>query len=197
MKQQYFLLAALLSVMVGCKTSIYTYQSEKTKGVDFSKYKTYAFLPTKDTAYTKLRNKESVEKSLARDVIAQLSSKGMVMDSLQPDCLFTYTLVINQSQAIGQKPNEVSNLYQFDPLYPGTGNIYYYRIDNGPTTYNGNIVVNTFRDGSLVIDMIDRKENKVIWRTSAQARQNENELQGSKTTLKEVIPQMFRKFPVK
>jgi hypothetical protein len=197
MKHQYFFLVALLSVIAGCKTSIYTYQSEKTKGVDFSKYKTYAFLPTKDTAYTKLRDRQNVEKALARDVIAQLSARGMIMDSLNPDCLFTYTLVIIRNQEIGNRPNETSNLYQYDPLYPGTGNIYYYRVDNGPTTYNGNIMVNTYRDGSLVIDMIDRKENKVIWRTGAKARQNENELQGTRTTLKEVIPQMFKKFPVK
>jgi hypothetical protein len=197
MKQNYFCITALLLALVACKTSIYTYQAEKTKGADFSKYKTYAFIPTKDTAYTKLRNKTDVEKALAREVIAQLNSRRMVMDSLNPDCLFTYTLVINRNQEIGQKAPETSNLYQYDPLYPGSGNIYYYRVDNGPTTYNGNIVVNTFRDGSLVIDMIDRKENKVIWRTSAQVRQNENELQGTRTTIKEVIPEMFRKFPVK
>ena len=190
-------MAILLSVMVACKTSIYTYQAEKTKGTDFSKYKTYAFLPTKDTAYTKLRDKENVEKALAREVIAQLNSRGMAMDSLNPDCLFTYTLVINRTQAIGQKAPEVSNLYQYDPLYPGSGNIYYYRVDNGPTSYNGNIVVNTFRDGSLVIDMIDRKENKIVWRTSAQAKVNENELQGTRTTIKEVVPEMFRKFTAK
>jgi hypothetical protein len=196
MKRNYFILAIILFISA-CKTSIYTYQAEKTKGVDFSKYKTYAFVPTKDTAYSKLMNKENVEKSLAREVINQLSARGMAMDSLQPDCLFTYTLVINRSQEIGKRPNEVSNLYQYDPLYPGSGNIYYYRIDNGPTTYNGNIMVNTFRDGSLVIDMIDRKENKVIWRTSAQAKLNENELRGTKTTIREVVPEMFRKFPVK
>jgi hypothetical protein len=197
MKRNYFLSAALLLILMACKTSIYTYQAEKTKGVDYSKYKTYAFIPSKDTAYSKFINKENVEKALAREVMNQLSSRGMTMDSLHPDCLFTYTLVINRTQEIGKRPNEVSNLYQYDPLYPGSGNIYYYRIDNGPTTYNGNIMVNTFRDGSLAIDMIDRKENTVIWRTSAQARQNENELRGTRTTIKEVVPEMFKKFPVK
>ncbi len=198
MKKINLVFFALIGGLAACKTSQFTYQSEKTKGVDYSKYKTYAFLPTRDTAFTKLVNKANVERNLAGEVKVQLKAHGMVLDTLNPDCLFTYTLVMNRAQQIGPKAPEVSSVYAYAPTYPGNeGNVYYYRPDYGPTNYNGSVAVSSFRDGSLIIDMIDRKDNKVIWRSSAAARINEEEAQGARATLKEIIPEMFKKFPVK
>jgi hypothetical protein len=57
--------------------------------------------------------------------------------------------------------------------------------------------VTTFRDGSLVIDMIDRKENKIIWRSSAQGKVNEKDRQGIRPTIDQVVPAMFKNFPIK
>jgi len=195
MKRNVWTLIIALFVFAACNTSSNLYQAEKTKGVDFKKYKTYAWLATKDTAYTKLANKRNVERALATEVIKQLSERGMVLDTLHPDCLFTYTLVMNKTYEVGQQPNEVYNTQVFAPVYPGQANIYYYHNDYGPSMYNGHISVTTFRDGSLVIDMVDQNENKVIWRTSAQAKRDEANLKGVKATVKEIIPEMFKKFP--
>jgi hypothetical protein len=197
MKKNQFLLLIIFAFIAGCKVSNNLYQSEKTKGTDFSKYKTYAWRATKDTAYTKLVSKKNVERALANEVIQELTKRGMTMDTLNPDCLFTYTLVMNKTYEVGQAPNEVYNTQVFAPVYPGQGNIYYYHDDYGPAMYNGRINVSTFRDGSLVIDMIDRKDKKIVWRSSVQAKKNENELQGVKATVKEIVPEMFKKFPKK
>lgn len=195
MKRNDWILLSIMLMLAACNTSNNIYKAEKTKGVDFKNYKTYAWLPTKDTAYTKLVNKQNVERALANEVIKQLTGRGMVLDTLHPDCLFTYTLVMNKTYNVGQQPNDVINTQVYAPVYPGQNNIYYYRTDYGPSPYSGHMSVSTFRDGSLVIDMIDQKENKVIWRTSAQARKSEDELQGVKATVKEIIPEMFKKFP--
>ena len=56
--------------------------------------------------------------------------------------------------------------------------------------------VTTFRDGTLVIDMIDRKENKIVWRTSAEGKVQEKDRQGVKPTVNEIVPIMFKKFPI-
>jgi hypothetical protein len=57
--------------------------------------------------------------------------------------------------------------------------------------------VATFRDGALLIDMIDKKENKIIWRTSAQGSVEEKDRKGPRQTINQIIPVMFKKFPVK
>ena len=197
MKKNILILVTTLFIISGCYESGNIYQSEKTKGVDFKKYKTYAWLPTKDTAYTRLVNQKNVESALAADVIQELTKRGMTLDTLNPDCLFTYTLVMNKTYQVGQRPPEIYTPNSYAPVYAGQNNIYYYRSDYGLPNYSGGMMVTTFRDGSLVIDMIDRQTNKIIWRASAQGKQDENNLKGVKATAREIVPRMFKKFPVK
>jgi hypothetical protein len=195
-----------LIVVIFCTGSCYTptanlYQSEKTKGVNFKNYKTYAWLHTNDTAYTKLASKQKVESALSAAVVQQLSKRGMVLDTLNPDCLFTYTLVLNKTYEVGQEPPEVYAPQTNAGPLPGQYNMYYYVPSStayyNPNLYQGSMKVTTFRDGSLVIDMIDRKENKIIWRSSAQGKVNEKDRKGIQPTIDQVVPAMFKKFPVK
>jgi hypothetical protein len=177
------------------------YQSEKTKGVDFKNYKTYAWLATKDTAtYTTLASKQKVETALAAAVIQQLTRRGMTFDSLNPDCLFTYSLVLNKTYQVGNEPPPVYAPQSNPGAIPGQYNMYYYvpsyDYNYQPAMYGGGLKVTTFRDGSLVIDMLDRKENKIIWRTSAQGKVEEKDRQGVRPTIDQIVPIMFKKFPV-
>jgi len=65
MKKQKIYLAVLL-ILAGCYSpTANLYNSEKTEGVDYKKYKTYAWLPTKDTAYTQLVERQRVAAALA------------------------------------------------------------------------------------------------------------------------------------
>lgn len=191
------LLATAIFAASACTTSSNVYSYEKTKNIEFKQYKTYAWLATADTAFTALVNKKNLERNLAAEVIKVLNQRGMAMDTLSPDCLFTYTLVMNKTYEVGQQPNEVYAPQVYAPVWAGQANVYYYRPDYGPSMYNGKMSVTTFRQGSLVIDMIDRKSHTVVWRSSAQAKKDEHNLPGLKTTLKEIIPEMFKKFPVK
>lgn len=202
MKKTSLPILALLFALVSCYSpTANLYQSEKTKGVDFKKYKTYAWLATKDTSYTKLANKQNVESALAAAVIQQLSQRGMVLDTVNPDCLFTYSLVLNKTYQVGDQPPPVYAPQSNPGAAPGQYNMYYYvpsyDYNYQPAMYGGGLKVTTFRDGSLVIDMIDRKENKIIWRTSAQGKVEEKYRKGVRPTVNEIVPIMFKKFPVK
>jgi hypothetical protein len=197
MKSQYLGILLVVFALVGCYGTSNIYQSEKTKGVDFKKYKTYAWLPTTDTAYTKIVSKKKVERALVAEVIKQLTARGMTLDTLHPDCLFTYTLVMNKTYQVGQQPPEIFNQQQYAPMYAGQAQVYTYIPYSGPTYYSGGLDVTTYREGSLVIDMIDRQENKVVWRSSVQGKQDEDNRLGVKTNIDQAVPKMFKKFPVK
>jgi len=55
-----FALAGLMALLfAACASGPKMYSSESLKGVDFSKYKTYAFLPTKDTSYSKIVDRKN------------------------------------------------------------------------------------------------------------------------------------------
>jgi hypothetical protein len=95
----YLMIGAMVFAMAACfPTSNNVYQSESTKGVNFQKYKTYGWLASKeDTSYSKLASRKTVESALAQAVSQQLNQRGMTFDSLNPDCLFTYTLVLKKT----------------------------------------------------------------------------------------------------
>lgn len=192
---------AFLLALVACYSPTKNiYQSEKTPGVDFKNYKTYAWLPTKDTSFTKLASKKNVELALAQAVSQQLNMRGMQFDSLTPDCLFTYSLVLTKTYQVGQEPPPVYAPQSNAGALPGQYNMYYYVPAStayyNPELYQGSMKVTTFRDGTLVIDMIDRKTNKIIWRTDAQGKVEEKDRKGVRPTINEIVPIMFKKFPI-
>jgi Domain of unknown function (DUF4136) len=199
-KNQIFTLAVILFLTACYSPTANLYQAEKTKGVDFKNYKTYAFLHTNDTAYTKLEDKQKVESALAAAVRQQLTKHGMVLDSAKPDCLFTYTLVLNKTYQVGQSPSPVYAPQSNVGALPGQYDMYYYVPQStayyNPALYQGSMQVTTFRDGSLVIDMIDRKDKKIIWRSSAQGKVDERDRKGIRPTIDQIVPAMFKKFPV-
>ena len=164
-------------------------------------YKTYAWLPTKDTSFTKLANKKAVESSLASAVSQQLNARGMKFDSLTPDCLFTYSLVLTKTYQVGQEPPPVYAPNSNPGALPGQYDMYYYVPAStamyNPDLYQGSMKVTTFRDGALVIDMIDRKSNQIVWRSNAQGKVDERDRKGVRPTINEIVPAMFKKFPIK
>ncbi len=202
MKKSHLFLFVVIIYIGSCYTpTANLYQSEKTKGVNFNNYKTYAWLHTNDTAYTKLADKQKVESALSAAVIQQLSKRGMVLDTVKPDCLFTYTLVLNKTYQVGQSPPPVYAPQSNAGALPGQYNMYYYVPAStayyNPDLYQGSMKVTTFRDGSLVIDMIDTKDKKIVWRSSAQGKVDEKDRQGIRPTIDQVVPAMFKKFPIK
>lgn len=203
MKKNYLLVYFILFSLVACfSPTANLYQSESTKGVDFNSYKTYAWLHTKeDSTYTKLASKAAVEAALAQAVSQQLNQRGMKFDSLNPDCLFTYSLVLNKTYQVGETPPPVYAPQSYVGPAPGQYNVYYWTPNStayyDPALYQGSMKVATFRDGTLVIDMIDKKNNSIIWRTSAQGQVNEKDRKGVRPTVNEIVPIMFKKFPVK
>ncbi len=200
MKKSYLFLAAIFILTACYSPTANIYNSEKTQGVDYKNYKTYAWLATKDTAYTKLASKKAVESALAVAVRQQLTNRGMVLDTVNPDCLFTYTLILNKTYTYGQEPPPVYAPQSNAGPLPGQYDMYYYVPAStayyNPALYQGTMKVTTFRDGTLVIDMIDRKENKIVWRTSAEGKVQEKDRQGVKPTVNEIVPIMFKKFPI-
>ena len=188
---------AVVASTAGCHSTSKMYSTETAPNIDFARYKTYAYFPTKDTAYTKMLNKRKVESALAAEVIKQLAKKGMVLDTVNPDCLFTYTLIMHRKYEIDQEKEVEYSPQVYDPMYGQQGYVYVFSSDNRPVVYNGKMNIDTLREGSLVIDMIDRKDHAIVWRTAAQATRPESNLSTLQETLRIIIPEMFKKLPRK
>jgi hypothetical protein len=184
-------------LFAACSSGPKMYSSESLNGVDFSKYKTYAFLPTKDTAYSKVVDRKKLVAALTEEGFRVLSEKGMVYDTANPDVLFRYNLVMKKDYQVNRDQQITYSPYIETANMPNQPKIYYFSSDNRPEVYNGNAQLESYRDGTMVIDMIDHKTNEVVWRSTAQARKEEASLMDIKTTVQIVIPNMFHKFPIK
>ncbi|MBN9296445.1 MAG: DUF4136 domain-containing protein [Filimonas sp.] len=195
MKTLSFFLIALFAMACSHAPKIFT--SETTPSVNFSQYKTYAFIPTTDTGFTKLINRKAFERELAIAGREQLKSRGMILDTIHPDCLFQYTLIMKKDYALEQQQHVDYNPRVYNTVAYNGDPIYYFSSDNKPAVYGGKTTLQTFRDGSFVIDMIDTKTKQVLWRSSAVAKRDEKNLPPMKETIDYVVPQMFKSFPKK
>jgi hypothetical protein len=82
-------------------------------------------------------------------------------------------------------------------IYGPNTNIYYFSSDNRPVTYQGKMTLDTLREGSMVIDMIDAKSKKIIWRSIAQSKHAESERIKDEKQVEAVLAEMLKKLPKK
>ncbi|QGW28561.1 DUF4136 domain-containing protein [Phnomibacter ginsenosidimutans] len=210
--------AFLLIILSACSNSNVLYSSEKLLPTGYDQYKTFAFLPTTDTQYAKMLNNNRFLPLLAAEGRTALEKKGLVLDTLHPDCLFTYHLVINRTYQGNQQQEVVYNPQVYNaasiPLYnqsgsavsggtymragtaPGSG-IYYFSSDNRPYAFNGKMTVDTLREGSMVIDMIDTKTKAIIWRSVMQGKAIESQTMPIDASIRYYIPKMLKNLPRK
>jgi len=136
---------SLFLTFVSC--SSVTVTTDYDRSADFSKYKTFAFfeLADKSGSISDL-NKNRIINS----VKAEMSKKGFVEKGTNPDLLINLTTFIENKQSIS------SNTYGYGGYYRpyGWGGGYV-----GTTTYD----VYNYKDGSLIIDIIDAAKNQLVW----------------------------------
>ncbi|MDI3320702.1 DUF4136 domain-containing protein [Pinibacter soli] len=210
------LIASVIICSCSSKQAI-QFSQEKMQNVDFKKYNTYAFLPTTDTQYAKLVNRTVLVPLMVTEVKDQLDAKGMKLDTLHPDCLFTYELVmkydyqVSQDKVVDYSPQtltraDMPSYNSYSGLSGGSyvrantdpfSNVYYYSSDNRPVTYHGKMQIDTLREGSLVIDMIDAKSKEIVWRSMVKGQRAEAVKMTPEAATKYYIPKMLKKLPRK
>ena len=210
-----FLLAL---IVVACSKPAAIFSSEKLIPSGYDAYKTYAFVPTTDTNYARIINRQVLVPLLIEEATRQLNAKGLTLDTAHPDCLFTYNLVVqrdmnaSRDQMVAYKPQyynagEIPNVNSYGVgitgasavragTDPGSG-YYYYSSDNRPYSYAGKTIVDTMREGTMVIDMIDAKTREVIWRSKVESKRQESMVLTLKEAQQYYIPKMLKDLPRK
>lgn len=120
------------------------------KKADFSKYKTFDVYPVdeKNQSISQL-NRNRITSS----VTAELTKKGLKQTSDNPDVLVNVVAILKNVKSVTAN----TDFYGYGGLYRpyawggGMGSAY--------TTYN----VDTYKDGSLIIDIIDAQTKNLVW----------------------------------
>lgn len=152
---------------------------EYDKSVDFSKFKTYAIDPVENAS------KPMVRLAIQAAVQDDLGKRGLTKVADNPDLYV---------QMYGATDSDVSFGYH-DPIYgngiPPTnyGIAFWYNIP-------GTVTSVVIHKGELVVDVVDAKQKKLIWRGIAKEKLSE---QRSKLLdqVNTAVEKMFQQYPVK
>lgn len=148
----------------GC--SPYRYYAIQSNQATFNKYRTFAWLPPVDTIKNPKYN-DIVDEKIKTEVTAGLEKRGLLLKSQRPDLLVRYTIAVSDKVKLYNNPVYV---YSNHWAYRGTvryrkGRYFYYSYPVPYTVYVGSEIEQIpYKEGTLIIDLIDRASGKVIWR---------------------------------
>ncbi len=188
-----YLLILMVAFIAAC-SGVQVY-SDYDKGVPFATYKTYAWMQRPDSIQDLFYRNELVDNSIKRYTSQELQARGLMVDSTQPDVLIEYHSAVQDKLQNVTTPVYANPypFYGYAPYgYPYNPYGYYY---GGPYVVGYNTQQIPYTQGTLIIDIIDRKTNHLIWRGwSVGVLTDEQALEAE---LPNDIHRIFKKYPVK
>jgi len=146
------------------RCSSYQYYAIQSDKVSFNKYHTFAWLPAPDTAG---HVSDLVDEKIKDEVTAGLERRGLALKTLRPDLLVRYSIEVRDRVRIYNNPTYT---YGPDVVYQGVthnryGRYFYYSYNRPFAVFVANDLVQVpYKEGTLVIDLIERRNHQVIWR---------------------------------
>ncbi len=131
----------------------------KANGVDFKKYKTYAWVAPGDTTLTMRRDDKLFAGTIYLYANEQLKKKGMVMVKSKPDAVFMFDTQVQDRTKYTQAPT-----LSVGVGYGGPG----YYVGGSVPVAGGQITATPFQEGRLIIEMFDTRSTELVWRGWAQ-----------------------------
>ena len=165
-------------MLFGCNDTYNKVSSEYDKSVDFTKYKTFSWLPDVADTTNSPYNNDIIRNNIRNYFGLCMSDRGYSFDAENPDLLMQ--LVITNTEK-GRQYSSHPSAYYYQPYYHGSSyytpyhhGYYYNGRGLGPNynygrhsdfreTYNQKYI-----DGSITLIFIDRKTDKVVWRGTAE-----------------------------
>lgn len=186
------LIVSLFALISACTPKVYTINPS---GNDLSNYKSFAYLPNTNVEVVGKNYSDTlVNRAIVEAVKLNLIEEGMELDRDEPDLLVLISTSTNIEVETETEPIYATYPYQYrstvvNPYYGP----YYYR---GYPSYSGVVGYNTstysYKEGTVVIDLIDRKTKKTVWKGIAS---DEIYSQANNAAIREMVDDIFDEFP--
>jgi len=193
MKKQILILLGLVAVMSSC--SSYNYYAVSNKKL--TEYRTYAWLPESKSKASNIYDNDIAADKIVEAASAELDKRGFKLNNKRPDMLVRYTAVVNKETKAYDEPVYYDAPGRYVPrvgLHRGRAFYYYAYRDPFPVYVGTEQRMVNVKQGSIMIDLIDRKTKKVIWRGWAEGELNNPEKAIAQLPM--VIENIFKKLPV-
>lgn len=189
-----FSLLVLLTLMAAC--SGYRYYAIQSSKVEFNKYRTFAWLPAADTSRNKQYN-DIADERIREQVTARLKQCGLKLAARAPDLLVRYSVIVKDRVRSYNYPMYVYDGY---PPYYGVirsrnGRLFYYNYRLPFTVYLGDEIEKVpYKEGPLIVDLIDRRSGWTVWRGYAVG--DINDPQTAVKDIPRVVDGILNKLPI-
>jgi hypothetical protein len=167
-----------IGILFGCKDSYDKVSSEYDKSVDFTKYKTFSWLPDVADTLNSSYNNDLIRNNIRNYFGLCMSDRGYSFNTENPDLLMQ--LIITNTKKV-RPNNNYPTSYYYNSYYYGSNYFspypynYYYNDHglHGDYYYSHNAEYRgrdnqTYVNGSITLIFTDRKTNKVVWRGTAE-----------------------------
>ena len=166
---------------------------EKDETANFSSYKSYAWVESKENQDDSTKSKVSdlSERKIKDAVNAELAKSGWKQSKNKPDVLLSYDVLVERSVKEETNPvySQPTTRYVYNPYSRRWVSVYY------PSQFLGyDKDQRSVREGTMTISVIDAKTDKTVWQGWTTAEVNSKNL-----TSKEIqngVKSIFKKFDV-
>lgn len=217
MKKGLHILLFIAFILFMIKCSVYNeIYSEYDHSVDFTQYKSFAWLPDsgitarKDSFRNTAYDNDVIRNNAKNYINHQLMDRGLNIHVDHPDALFQLVLLNEKRQRITTYlqpyyPYYFGTYRRFPYYYDGRSYYPYYYPYYDYYTYYGwgcnsiycepNAYKETYVKGTIIVNMFDRKQKKLLWSATA-----EGNIYDPSTIQEDVDPairKIMKTFPVK
>jgi hypothetical protein len=180
--------AVLFLALMACSPSV---QTDQVSDVNFNNFQTFAYLPSGDTASSRV----VFDETIIREVNQEMQARGYRLDSQDPDLLVLVKSMYEQEEELRRTP--VATTY---PYYgagfrgPATLGTYYYPgYTNYPTFTGYGIQEVEYTEGTFVVDVINQETGQIIWRGWSSTPVDPQQLDSS---IRSYVDNIFEEYPV-
>ncbi len=184
-KGQLLLLISMFWI-ISCQPGI-NVQSSYDRSTDFDEYNTFAWYPAEAASNLRTGYDPEIDRRVKTAVEAELIKKGMLPDAESPNILIAYDIALGNDH---QAPDTVSPAFGYGYSY-----WYGYRFNYDVSSIPDYKTISQYPKGTLVIDLVNPKTNKLVWRGVTQA---EIELDHTdESAIRGAINKIFLQYPPK
>ncbi len=175
MKQLIFLLAT--SVWIGACSSYSNVKTQRDEDADFQTYKTYNFMDVELEGAVSDSSNSMVMSEIKQAIAREMNNRGYKLYG-KPDMTINIGLVVQEKAQTRQTDIREA------PRYIGQRR-YSWKSET--------VEVGRYKEGTLMVDVVDAKANKLIWQATGSTVLNK--LSRQPENIDRAVAKLFEKFP--
>jgi hypothetical protein len=164
MKTSFYLALAAFITLALSACSSYNYYTAGLNRTNMSGYHSFAWLAPQGNAKSPAGN--AADLKIKDATVFSLSSKGLHLQTNNPDLLVTYTATVGTGSKTVYTPTYYGSGFGLGWGWGWGYRPYYYGFGSSFIYYGGSTATGKehYKEGTIIIDLIDTRTRRVVWR---------------------------------